>query len=142
MTEELLLEGDRVVHLRVTNLHEWQLDYYVLDLHQPGFAFAPRDQENMHPVFRIQHSFSPTHCLRQSKYGRSPTLVCLKPLHSREELTFTYDKSVFQRLRDMNTQTSTETGMVNGGSETSSMMYARLTTRVRMLGGHFLYNNV
>ena len=134
MTEDLVFEGARVVRLRVTNLHEWQLDYHVLDLHQPGFAFAPSDRANIHPVFRVQHSFSPTHFLRQSKCGRPPALVCLKPLHSREEVTFKYDNRVFERLR----QTPTETGMGNGVSETPAMMYARLTTRVRMLGGHFL----
>ena len=150
-TEDLVVRGDGVQHMPERDMEEWQRDYHIMDLFHTGYVFAPTCPLNMHPAFRLQHSFTPTHILCQTRPG-PPSFVALRPLASRTELTFNYGPSVLERLRDCNpSQTSTESDMdysfslsgsphpliggSGGGLETTAKLYQRLETRAKMLHG-------
>ena len=150
-THDLVIDGEGVMHVEEASMQDWQRDYYIMDLYKTGYVFVPTNRRHMHPGFRLQHSFDPSHQLCQTRSG-PPAFVSLRPVASRGELTFNYGPSVLERLYDATsgTQTSTTESDMDfsmslsgsphavvgkGGTHTTRTLYERLERRVLLLRG-------
>ena len=62
-----------------------------MDLFEIGFVFffVPPSRDNMHIIFRVQHSTDPSHQLVQEK-SDPPCFTCVRELDGDEELTLDY----------------------------------------------------
>ena len=88
-TMDIFLQGRGVEHIHHSKLSCCQLDYAIMDLFKDGFVFAPPSRDNMHIIFRVQHSTDPSHQLVQETDG-PPCFICLRELDAGEEITMNY----------------------------------------------------
>ena len=90
-TEDIVFDGPTVVHCARAAMESWQAEYAIMDLFNQGYVFVPKSLEHMHPGFRVQHSFAPSHQLTQTKPG--PVSLVQEPgveLGDNLEITFNY----------------------------------------------------
>ena len=148
-TVDIYLQGRGVSHIHHTEMSGWQKDYAIMDLYNDGYVFVPPTHDNMHIIFRVQHSPDPSHQLVQETDG-PPCFICLREIDGGEEITMDYclfthadddeepeespDPSDMEASFSL-TQTSEVSGSGVAGSGVARLVYHTLNTHTHTTSG-------